>query len=253
MPARRSASSSPRRKRRRSPSAGSSENHATERSSQAPAHALSSAVLPAPAGAATSVTALSAPRSSWLSNRGRSTIAAGTRGAMNFVLASSIGSGGNRAGLLGLAPGPCPGRPADTRSGLNTPLAPGRARSGGWSAVRRQRAGAQGSGTALRHDQPLFGATIDSGAVRNGPRGHGPDSRFRAGASASPVSGDEPDCRSVRGHGRVRRRGLTARRRLGRQRAGVELHHLAVEEGGADGAGDRARGCTSTSPSSGRR
>ena len=92
-PARRSASKTARQNRRRSASAGSSESQAS-----GPVHvrcaaqALSSALLPAPAPAASRVSGPCSPSSSAVTRRGRSTHPAGARGGENFVAASASAS-----------------------------------------------------------------------------------------------------------------------------------------------------------------
>ena len=61
-------------------------------------HELSSALLPAPAGAATSVSGPCTPASSRSSSRGRSTAALGRRGTENFVAKQRVGYGRTRHG-----------------------------------------------------------------------------------------------------------------------------------------------------------
>ena len=80
----------PRQKRRRSASSVSSESQATGPGGRSSAiHELSSALLPAPAGAATSVSGPCTPESSRSSSRGRATAALGSRGTENFVASSA--------------------------------------------------------------------------------------------------------------------------------------------------------------------
>ena len=91
-----SAARTPRQKRRRSASSVSSDSQATGPGGRSSAiHELSSALLPAPAGAATSVSGPCTPASSRSSSRGRSDGGpAAARGTENFVANSASDTAG---------------------------------------------------------------------------------------------------------------------------------------------------------------
>ncbi len=83
-----------RQKRRRSASSPSSESHATGPGARpAATHELSSAVFPAPAGAASSVSGPCTPASRESSSRPRDTIVIGPRGTENFVFSTVCSAG----------------------------------------------------------------------------------------------------------------------------------------------------------------
>ena len=93
---RRNAATTPVQNSRRELASGPSASHATLRQgSQAAAQPESSAVLPAPAGAATSASGRSTARASLAVTRGRSTIPGGMGGAISFVARTSSRSLGS--------------------------------------------------------------------------------------------------------------------------------------------------------------
>ena len=110
-----------RQKRRRSASSPSSESHATGPGARpAATHELSSAVFPAPAGAASSVSGPCTPASRESSSRPRDTIVIGPRGTENFVFSTVCSAGrfaararGSGRSLIIVAPPP---RPRSRRS-----------------------------------------------------------------------------------------------------------------------------------------